>query len=278
MEAFLDLDLHKIVPVKGFDAMRKALPWVQTRYTSYGAYSQASVEDILGERFAACGCLEANTLETMVLLNRGDYFEVKALPIEAQFAPAFGICVADFDGNGTEDLFLSQNFYGTDAETPRYDAGRGLLLLGDGHGSFATVPGQTSGIQVYGEQRGAAACDYDGDGRTDLVVTQNGNTTKLYHNETARPGLRVTLIGPAGNPTAIGAQLRLRYRNSEGPVREIHAGSGYWSQDAATQVLGRKESSASLWVRWPGGKTAIYEIPDEAREATVDISGRTKTK
>ena len=55
------------------------------------------------------------------------------------------------------------------------------------------MPGQESGVIVYGEGRGAAACDYDGDGRVDLAVSQNGAQTKLYHNVAGRPGLRVRL-------------------------------------------------------------------------------------
>ena len=119
-------------------------------------------------------------------------------PREAQFAPAFAACVGDFDGDGLEDVFLSQNFFATEPKTPRCDAGRGLWLRGDGHGGLQPVPGQESGIKVYGEQRGAALCDYDHDGRVDLVVTQNGNQTRLFHNVGAKPGLRVRLAGPAG--------------------------------------------------------------------------------
>jgi len=62
------------------------------------------------------------------------------------------------------------------------DAGRGLLLRGRGDGTLDAVPGQESGIAIYGEQRGCAAADFDGDGRPDLVVTQNGAETKLYRN------------------------------------------------------------------------------------------------
>src|SRR5437879_8356266 len=157
------------------------------------------------------GVVEVNTLQSMIFLNRGDHFEGRALPLEAQLAPAFAVCVGDYDGDGKEDVFLSQNFFAMNSETGRNDAGRGLWLKGDGSGGLTPVPGQESGVKVYGEQRGAALCDYDGDGRLDLVVTQNGAETKLYHNVRGKLGLRVRLRGPPGHREAIGAQMRMRY-------------------------------------------------------------------
>jgi len=60
---------------------------------------------------------------------------------------------ADFDGNGTEDLFLAQNFFGVHPEAVRCDAGRSVLLLGDSHGGFEAAPGSASGLPIYGEGR-----------------------------------------------------------------------------------------------------------------------------
>jgi len=274
LEAVEDPELKKVVPVKGFRSVREALPWVAGLFNTYAAYGEASIQQVLGEHFAKCASLEANTLESMVFLNRGDHFEARPLPAEAQFAPAFGICVADFDGDGCEDIFLAQNFYPVDAEGSRYDAGRGLLLRGDGHGGFVCIAGQFSGIEVYGDQRGAAACDYDKDGRVDLAVSQNGSETKLFHNENAAPGLRVVLAGGEGNPAAYGAQLRLIYADGQGPVREVHGGGGYWSQDGATQVLGRGRPPVAVWVRWPGGKSVTYPLKEQAAEIVVSPSGK----
>jgi len=205
----------------------------------------------------------------MAFLNRGDHFEARALPPEAQLAPAFYAGIADFNGDGKEDLFLSQNFFATDIATPRYDAGRSLLLLGDGTGGLEAVPGQRSGLLVYGEQRGAAYADFDGDGRLDLAVSQNAGPTRLFHNRGATPGLRVRVVGPAGNPTGIGTQMRLRYGDAAGPVREIQAGSGYWSENGAVQVLGRARPPTALWVRWPGGGVQTFPLPPDQREITV---------
>jgi hypothetical protein len=274
VEAYYDTEMKKIVPERGLEAMAKALPFLRARFATHKAYGEASVEEILGDRFAAASAGEANWLESTVFFNRGDHFEARPLPVEAQMAPAFAVCAGDLDGDGHEDLFLSQNFFASQPETPRCDAGRGLWLRGDGRGGFQAVAGPESGILVYGEQRGAALCDFDHDGRVDLVVTQNGAETRLYRNTGARPGLRVQLRGPAGNPTGVGAVMRLIQGEKMGPAREIHAGSGYWSQDAAAQVLARPEAAAKIWVRWPGGAVVTADIPAGAAEITVDTAGK----
>jgi len=168
---------------------------------------------------------------------------------------------------------LAQNFFAVQPETPRYDGGRGLLLKGDGKGAFEAVPGQESGLQIYGEQRGAAVADFDHDGRLDVTIAQNGAATKLYRNSNAKPGLRVKLHGPPENPDSIGASVRLPFAQRSGPVREIHAGSGYWSQDSAVQVMGTPEPPSNIEVRWPGGRQTVTPVAAEAREIRINHKG-----
>jgi hypothetical protein len=174
--------------------------------------------------------------------------------------------VGDYDSDGNEDLFLSQNFFEVRADMPRLDAGRGLLLEGDGHGGFEVIPGHQSGIEVYGEQRGAAFGDFNSDGKVDLVVTQNGAATKLFENRGAASGLTVRLEGPPRNRDGIGASVRLLYEDgSAGPRREVQTGVGYWSQGSSTQVLGAAKPAAQIEVTWPDGQVDTRHVVEEER-------------
>jgi hypothetical protein len=275
-EAYLDPDLKKIMPWRDMSQTGTDIPWLRARFATHEAYAKAALPEILGERMAMARSVKAEFLASVLLLNRGDTFEVRLLPPEAQWSPAMGLAVGDLDGDGNEDLFLSQNFFGMRPGDGRLDAGRGLVLRGDGKGSFSPMPGQGSGIKVYGEQRGCALADYDGDGRVDLAVTQNNGQTRLFHNVTGRPGLRVKLAGPAGNPDGVGAMMRLDYGDRLGPAREVQAGSGFWSQNSSVQVLGAATAAVGIQVRWPGGKVVHGKLPAFAREIEVSIDGTVK--
>ena len=276
IEAYFNPAMNKAVPSAPLHRILAAMPSLQERIGGCDTYAKASIEEIYGEPLKTAKQLQASWLDSTLFLNRGDHFEAVPLPVEAQMAPAFAVCVGDLDGDGHEDVFLSQNFFAVHPETSRYDAGRGLWLRGDGHGGFSAVPGQESGLTIYGEQRGAALCDFDGDGRVDLAVSQNAAQTKLYRNISARPGLRVRLLGPPGNPNGIGATLRLVMGNRLGPARELHAGSGYWSHDSVVQVLANSETPTQIRVRWAGGKEVTATIPAGAREISIDMSGQAK--
>jgi hypothetical protein len=112
--------------------------------------------------------------------------------------------------------------------------------------------------------------DFNHDGRVDLVVSQNNAATRLFINQGAKRGLRVGLAGPKDNPEGIGAELRVAYPGGRyGPSRAVQSGSGYWSQDAALQVLGLSEKPVALWIRWPGGKQQTVSVNQEQWDIQV---------
>ncbi|MBT4270540.1 MAG: hypothetical protein HOD91_03960 [Candidatus Marinimicrobia bacterium] len=254
VEAHYDDQFNDLVPERGFSCISNAMSFVGEEKKTFLNYAQSSLSDIFGNSLISAPYLEANTLESMVFINNGNGFDPIALPFEAQISTAMHAGVADINGDGHEDIFLSQNFFAVQKETDRNDSGRGLVILGDGKGNFNSLPGHLSGIKIYGEQRGAAFADFNLDNRIDLIVTQNGAQTKLYENTNSEPGLRVKLRGSKFNPWAFGAKIQISYKDgSLGPVREIQSGSGYWSQNSPIQILGIKGEASDLKIQWPDG-------------------------
>jgi hypothetical protein len=171
----------------------------------------------------------------------------------------------------THDVFLAQNFFATRKEIPRLDAGRGLWLRNAGRGNLRPLSAGESGVLVWGEQRGCAVGDFDRDGRVDLAVAQNAAETKLFHNQTARAGLRVRFKGPPGNPDGVGAVVRLKHEEGYGPAREVRSGAGHMSQDSAVLVLGRRQTTTHVMIRWPGGRTDEVPVLAEARDLVIEF-------
>ena len=131
LECHFDPRMQQYIPWRRLDDAAKAMPFLQAKFETFEAFSAASVDQLLGDRLSNATILDANWLETTVLFNRGNGFEAKPLPLEAQLSPAFAVCVGDLDGDGCEDLFLSQNFFAVQPEMSRYDAGRSLWLRGE---------------------------------------------------------------------------------------------------------------------------------------------------
>jgi hypothetical protein len=260
----------KLLPIRNLPSALRVIPFLRELYPTYAAYANATSTNIFGEQKSKLTAIRVTSLESVVMINRGDSLDVTPLPLEAQLAPVFGISVADFDADGSDDLFLAQNFFGTRPDFPRMDAGQGLLLKGEGDGGFKAMTSAISGIRLTGEQRGSAVADFDRDGRVDLLAGQNAGETKLYINMMPQSGIRVYLSGQNGNPSGVGAKLRLGTETKLGPAREVRAGGGYRSQDAAIQVLSLGDATPTrLQVAWPNGKITTTEIAEGASEITV---------
>lgn len=257
------------------ELLSRSWPGLRERFATHADYAGTPLSELLGDLRSGFRVVEARELASVVLLNRGARWERRQLPPEAQWSPAWSPVVADFDGDGREDVALSQNCFEVRDPLERQDAGRGLLLRGDGRGGFRALSASESGLAVYGQQRAAASADFNGDGRTDLAITQIEAPWRLYRNATATPGLRVRLEGPLGNPAGIGAEVRWRAGDLAGPVRVISAGTGYGAQNSSTPVLGAVPTNAVVEVRWTDGTRTRHPLPERGQLLVARREGAT---
>jgi hypothetical protein len=167
-------------PLAGRDELVKLIPSLDSKYPSYKSFGARSVEDIFSSAdLAKAKVLDAKTFASALALNKGDgTFELRPLPIEAQFAPVYAALASDFDADGHMDLIVGGNFNGVTPVQGRYDASYGLMLRGDGMGALASVDMQSSGLAIEGEVRHMKLLRRS-NGETLVLVARNNSTVQV---------------------------------------------------------------------------------------------------
>jgi hypothetical protein len=119
--------------------------------------------------------LKANTLHTSLFIRdaKGGFTE-RALPIAAQYAPVFAITAFDYNKDGKKDLMLCGNTNKARLRFGKSDANYGVLLTGDGAGSFTYVPQWQSGFRLQGDVRSMLFIN------NQLLFGINGAPVKAY--------------------------------------------------------------------------------------------------
>ena len=136
----------ELVPTRGRECSSQQMPFIKEKFKSYNGFANATMKDIYGDKLNSSLKLEVNSFYSSVLINNGGKFEVKKLPNQAQVAPINGIVTTDINKDGNVDLILAGNNFDTEVETARYDAGTGLIVLGDGKGNFKPLSVTESGL------------------------------------------------------------------------------------------------------------------------------------
>lgn len=120
------------------DDLTKQLNGFRKFYPDYASFAKAETKEILEK--AKYRVSEINNSASCYFENKGKgEFEMKVLPSMAQLAPVKAILIDDFNHDGKTDLFLAGNQFGIETSLGRQDASMGLILLGDGKGSFKVV-------------------------------------------------------------------------------------------------------------------------------------------
>jgi hypothetical protein len=167
-------------PIAGRDEIVRLMPQLRSKYVTYESFGASKIEDILpASELRKATVREAKVFASSVAINDGKgRFNVRPLPIEAQFAPVYVALADDFDRDGKMDLLLGGNFFGVTPLRGRYDASHGLLLRGDGSGRFTAVDSEKSGIWIEGQVRDMKSLRR-ADGKRVIVVARNNDSLQI---------------------------------------------------------------------------------------------------
>ena len=158
----------------------RQMPGLKNKYPLYSNYKEQKIEDIFTEEQIRTSARSfIYTTQTSIAWNNGNgTFDIESLPVEAQFAPVYGISVNDYDLDGNPDILLGGNFYHAKPVVGIYDASYGLMLKGDGMGRFTPLSARKSGFLVKGEIRDFLQVDVNG---ADLIMVARNNDSILFY-------------------------------------------------------------------------------------------------
>ncbi len=162
------------------DDMQKQLILIRRKFEFYGDYGKATVKDVFTpEEMKDVNVLTANYMKSVWIENLGNQqFKMHELPMQAQFAPLYGMQAMDVNGDQLTDLVLTGNDFGMETSQGRADAFNGLVLLNDGNKKFKSIGFEESGFLVPGDARALAAVNVSGTNY--LVSTENRKALRFF--------------------------------------------------------------------------------------------------
>jgi len=142
----------KKYPVRGRECSSQQMPAIKKKFKDYESFSTATLVDVYTEKSLEKSLhYKVKSFASAYIENKGDEFKVHKLPKEAQFSSINKILVKDFDKDTNLDILIAGNLYASEVETPRNDASNGLLLTGNGKGSFQPIKIVESGFFANGD-------------------------------------------------------------------------------------------------------------------------------
>ncbi len=141
------------LPLRGRECSSEQIPMIKKNFETYDLFASASLDDIYGEDMLKKSLHhKVDTFAHHWFENKSDgNYKRHILPLQSQFSSINDIVVFDYDGDVYPDLFIAGNLYDTEVETPRSDAGIGLVLQNNGEKGFNPVTMDESGLLINQE-------------------------------------------------------------------------------------------------------------------------------
>jgi hypothetical protein len=210
------------------DDMVKQINAIRSRFQKYEDYAQVRFDEaFLPEELSEAFVVTAYHFASSYVENLGNgQFKLSPLPIEAQFAPVYGMQIDDMDGDGLLDALLVGNSYATEVSSGQYDASQGLLLKGDGKGNFTASSLISEGLVAASDAR--ALVKLNSLSYPLYLISNNDGLIEAYHHLQQQ---NCYLPGPYD------ASVQMKRKDGSYTKHEFYYGSGYLSQSSRAVAI-----------------------------------------
>lgn len=216
-------DTNYIYPTR--DEMIRQINSMRGRFETYKSYAKVTFEEsFMPSELKDALVLKIECTETSYFENLGGgNFLRKSLPIQAQFAPVYGMLTDDFNNDGQIDVLVAGNSYATETSTGRYDAMRGFLLTGKGNGNFGEFPMEATGLAADKDVKALVQINLKKGHGLLLVANNNDKSESYIINRKVNRAI-------TARPNEVYAVVQLK--NGSSYKHEFYYGNNYLSQSS----------------------------------------------
>ncbi len=233
------------------DALIDQIVGMRKRFPLYADYGKARVKELFTpSELKNAYIVKSTCMQSSYVENLGSgLFKISPLPSRAQFSPIFGVLVCDPNHDDNPDLFVVGNSQAFDTHAGQITGLGGLLLLGDGLGSFQPISAEQTGIWLEGSCRSIVRLQQAG--RPLYIVGINQGPLQCI---APGPGREIHAIAI---PNDI-CELKVEMRDGTHHRKEMTWGSGYLSQNSRSfQVI--PEVKTVIGIDGQGDEVVLYK-------------------
>lgn len=240
--------------------------WGHTIGSIWGDCNGDGEWDLFSANLAHPRYISFSNRSELLLQENGSFADFRAAAgisyEETHSNPVWG----DFDNDGLLDLYI----------TSIYENRRSFLYRCSNLLPEYTDVSFLSGTRVYNGW-GAAAADFNIDGRLDLVIGSGSGPVLLMNVTDGGNWLLVRVISPQGtNPSGLGCTVEITQGNRIF-IRQISGGSGTTSQDASVLHFGLpSDNPVDIKLFVPGEAAHVWEDKNILPDTLITIGNRLK--
>ncbi|MEO9512159.1 MAG: VCBS repeat-containing protein [Flavobacteriaceae bacterium] len=171
---------EKHYPLRGFSCSSQQIPGLKDRIKQYDIFASLEISEIYDEEQLKNALHYVSDIFSSVYIqnNGKDGFKISPLPYLAQLTNINDFKVNDFNNDGHLDVLAIGNLFVSEVETPRNDAGTGLLLIGNGEGQFEAHRGAEIGFYTAKDAKRIATLNIAG--KPSVLVGNNNDILQAF--------------------------------------------------------------------------------------------------
>jgi len=225
-----------VFPIASRVDLSKEINATRKKYGTFEIYAQVNRDILFSDStLAKTDVYEANYTASSIMINNGNGdFDIQPLNVEAQVAPIFGMVVQDVDGDHNLDIMMVGNDFGNELMYGRMDALNGLVLKGNGNGTFEALKAGESGFYVPGDGKSLVAIN----NRDRQLIVAGENMGKIRFFGYTKNEQRLDL-----NSNEYKVIIEL---SDKSITKEIGYGTGFLSQSSRSFSVPRKAKSLTI--------------------------------